>query len=86
MDDDRAQNKALSSQIRPCITSESLLNNVQNIFISLLHTTTCISYALFVLLYHNCITFSNKVFTLLQMTVLVKVPSMDDDRAQIKPL
>ena len=52
----------------------------------LLHIPTCTSYALLVLPHHNCITFSKKAFTLLQMTVMVTVPSMDDDRAQNKAL
>ena len=50
------------------------------------HIPTCTSDALFVLPHHNCITFSKKALALLRMTALVKVPSMDDDRAQNKAL
>ena len=80
--------KHYASQIRPCSTSESFSNNDQNDFMRLilLHIPTYTSCALFVLPHHNCITFSKKVFALLRMTALLKVRSMDDDRAQNKAL
>ena len=63
-------------------------NNDKNIFTRLNITAypTCTSYALFVLPYCNCITYFKKAFALVRMTALVKVPSMDDDKAKNKAL
>ena len=82
--------KHYASQIRLyAVRVSHFPNNDQNIFMRLIFTAyphLCTSYALFVLPYCNCITFSKKAFALLRMTALGKVPSMDDDRAQNKAL